>query len=87
MTNIGLTKEHFLCAPETQIGKHTMATIKDWDDSPTALQLLRTLDSAVFGADCTNFVVMTLEVCLDRAIENEKTTYEDVVKLATWRDM
>lgn len=64
-----------------------MATIQEWDDSPTALQILKTIDWAIHGSDCTNFVIMTLEVYLDNAIEAEQTTYEDVVKLATWRKM
>jgi hypothetical protein len=82
-----MIKGHFLKAPETQIGVHTMATIQEWDDSPTALQILKTIDWAIHGSDCTNFVIMTLEVYLDNAIEAEQTTYEDVVKLATWRKM
>lgn len=82
-----MIKSHFLKAPETQIGVHTMATIQEWDESPTALQLLKTIDSAIFGSDCTNFVIRTLEVYMDKAIEKEQTTYEEVVKQATWRTM
>jgi hypothetical protein len=82
-----MIKEHFLRAPETQIGAPTMSTIREWDDNPTALQLLKTIDSAIFGSDCTTFVIRTLEIYLDKAIEKEQTTYEDVVKLATWRKM
>jgi hypothetical protein len=78
-------KEHFLKAPDTQIGYETMKTIKLWDDKPTALQTIRTLDSAVLISDCSTFVVTTLETYLDRAIAFENTTYEEVVKLATWR--
>lgn len=84
--NSNMIKTHFLLAPETQIGAATMATIREWDESPTAIQILRTIDSAVLGSDCTNFVVRTLEVYLDRAIEDEQTTYKEVVKLATWRN-
>lgn len=83
----GMIKAHFLRAPETQIGTHTMATIREWDDSPTALQILKSIDSAIHGSDCTTFVIRTLEVYLDRAIEKEQTTYEDVVKQAVWRKM
>lgn len=79
-------KEHFLLAPDTQIGAGTMSTIRLWDDSPTALQILRTIDSAVHISDCTSFVIRTLEIYLDKAIANEQTTYEEVVKSATWRD-
>jgi hypothetical protein len=82
-----MIKSHFLIAPETQIGKHTMATIKEWDDNPTAIQLLRSIDEAIYTSDCTNFVVKTLEIYLNKAIEAEQTTYEDLVKQATWRYM
>lgn len=82
-----MIKTHFLRAPETQIGVHTMATIQEWDDSPTALQILKTIDSAIHVSDCTTFVIRTLEVYLDNAIEKEQTTYEAVAKLATWRKM
>jgi len=82
-----MIKGHFLKAPETQIGVRTMTTIHEWDDSPTALQILKSIDSAIFGADCSMFVVRTLEVYLDKAIEAEQTTYEDVAKLAIWRTM
>lgn len=64
-----------------------MATIQEWDDSPTALQILKTIDSAIHVSDCTTFVIRTLEVYLDNAIEKEQTTYEAVAKLATWRKM
>ena len=83
----GMIKEHFLRAPETQIGVHTMSTIQEWDDSPTALQILKSIDWAIHGSDCTTFVIRTLEIYLDKAIEKEQTTYEDVVKQATWRKM
>lgn len=82
-----MIKKHFLIAPETQIGVHTMATIKEWDDSPTALQILKTIDSAIHISDCTTFVIRTLEIYLDKAIEAEQTTYEDVAKQAVWRKM
>jgi hypothetical protein len=81
-----MIKAHYLRAPETQIGVHTMDTVKTWDDSPRAIQLLRTIDSAVYGADCSTFVIRTLELFLDRAIADEQTTYEALVKRATWRD-
>lgn len=64
-----------------------MATIKEWDDSPTALQILKTIDSAIHISDCTTFVIRTLEIYLDKAIEAEQTTYEDVAKQAVWRKM
>ena len=84
-TENGMIKAHYLRAPETQIGAHTMATIQQWDDSPTAIQLLETIDSAVYTADSSTFVIKTLEVFLERAIADEQTTYEALVKRATWR--
>ena len=82
-----MIKTHYLRAPETQIGAHTRATIKEWDDSPTAIQLLKTIDSAIYSSDSSTFAIRTLEIYLERAIEDEQTTYEEVVKLATWRIM
>lgn len=80
-------KKLFLIAPETQISDYAKATIEEWDEEPTALQLLKTLDYCIFTAEASGFVIKTIEVLMDKAIEREATTYEDIVKLAVWRQM
>ena len=80
-------KKLFLIAPETQISDYAKATIEEWDEDPTALQLLKTLDYCIFTAEASGFVIKTIEVLMDKAIEREATTYEDIVKLAVWRKM
>ena len=80
-------KKLFLIAPETQISDYAKATIEEWDEEPTALQLLKTLDYCIFTAEASGFVIKTIEVLMDKAIEREATTYEDIVKLAVWRKM
>ena len=82
-----MSKSHFLTAPETQIGAVTKATIEEWSEPPTALQILKTLDSAVHGADCSTFAVKALEIYLDRAIIAEQTTYAAVALMAAWRNV
>ena len=80
-------KKLFLIAPETQISDYAKATIEEWDEDPTALQLLKTLDYCIFTAGASGFAIKTIEVYLDRAIAREATTYEDIVKQAIWRNM
>ena len=78
-------KKHFMIAPETQISDYAKTTIAEWDENPTAIQLLKTLDYCIYTAEASGFVIKTLEVLMDRAIAAEKTTYEDLVKQAVWR--
>jgi hypothetical protein len=78
-------KKHLLKAPEHHISDAIKSTIAEWDEIPTALQILKSLDYSVHTAGASTFVIKTLEVLLDRAINEEKTTYETVVSYATWR--
>lgn len=79
-------KQILLEAPEGHIGKEVIDMIKTWDDEPTALQLLETLDACVHGGLTSGFVIHILETLLNQAIEKENTSIFEVMKLATWRE-
>lgn len=78
-------KEKLLAAPENQIGLGTKQTIEEWEEEPTALQILKTLDFGVHFGDCSSFVIKVLELLFSTALENEKTTRELVIEKAIWR--
>lgn len=76
-----------LQAPDGQIDESLIPLIEKWsDDEPKAIEVLETLDHAVRYSSGSSFVVMVLEEVLKRTIANECTTYEEVVKNATWRE-
>lgn len=47
--------------------------------------VLEVLDQCVYAALASGFVIQVLETILNKAIEDENTTLEEVVKLAVWR--
>lgn len=79
-------KQQLLSAPETQISEYIKSHIIKWDEPATALQILETLDKSIHTAEVSGFVVKVLELLLNNAIAYESTTYEDIVKLAYWRN-
>lgn len=72
-------------APDGHIDKSAMDTINEWDDVPKAIQVLKTLDMCVHSGLTSGFATWVLESILNICIEQEKTTYEEVVKGASWR--
>ncbi len=53
---------------------------------PKALQGLEVLDLCIFGSLSSGFTTQVLQVMYDGCCADEKTTHEEVVKLATWRN-
>lgn len=79
-------KETLLEAPEGQLDPCVFPLIEKWNDEPTALQILEVLDNCVNGGLASQFVMVLFESLLDMTIKKENTTYEELLKLATWRE-
>ena len=78
-------RDKLLTAPEGQIDPAVLKIIERWDSPGTAANVLETLDCAVYCGGASEFVMQVLHILLERAIISEKTTYDAVVKNATWR--
>jgi hypothetical protein len=78
-------KELLLMAPESQLNQSARDSINEWTESPRAIQILKTLDICVHGGLASSFVISVLEQMLIVSCKEENTTYEEVVKEATWR--
>lgn len=78
-------KNMFLSAPENQIDLSVKPLIEAWDNPPTALQILRVLDSIVYSGGATGFVVSALDAMMRGTLEAEGQTYEQLVAKADWR--
>lgn len=79
-------KAMLLAAPDTQLDAQMFPLIEKWSDPATALQILEVLDQCIFASLASGFTVRLLQMLYDAACANEKTTHEEVVKLATWRN-
>lgn len=78
-------KTTMLQAPATQMDESIRAIIREWDDPPTALQVLKALDFCVHGGAASSFVVTALQIVLRSACARENTTLTALVAQASWR--
>lgn len=72
--------------PDRELDPKVKETIRKWNNPPTALQILEVLDMCVHGSLTNALVIKVLETLLEKTIEKEKTSYEEVVSKATWRN-
>ena len=79
-------RDLLLLGPDGQIAEFVKDTVREWSDQPTALQILKSLDAGVHGGGVSEFTLGVLDTLLVLAIKQENTTYDDVVKQATWRN-
>lgn len=78
-------KAILLQAPDSQLDPAVLAVIRKWSEPETAANVLEALDCAVYGGEASDFALNILETLLQLAIKKQNTTYEEVVKSATWR--
>jgi hypothetical protein len=74
-----------LKAPDDQLDHRMFPLIKKWDKTPSAIQILEVLDQCVHASLASGFTIRLLTLLYDNALTREKTTNEEVIKLATWR--
>lgn len=78
-------KQMLLQAPDGQMDACLKPLIQKWDTPFKAIQILEVLDQAIHAGLTSGFTTRLLQMLYDAALTNEKTTHEEVVKLATWR--
>lgn len=78
-------KTLLLSAPDGQLDACMRPYIEKWDTPARAIQILEVLDLCIYGALASDFAVRLLQMLYDEALSTEKTTHEEVVKLAVWR--
>ncbi len=79
-------KNVLLRAPSNELDPVVHSLIEKWDEQPTSLQVLEVLDKVIHGSLASSFTVMVLQTLYGKALANENTTHDEVVKLAVWRD-
>lgn len=80
------TKEVWLAAPASQVDPQVIKMIREqWDDTPSALQILEVQDKCAYYGLSSDFVVTALQVTLEVALKSENTSLEDILPQATWR--
>jgi hypothetical protein len=87
MSELSDLKTLMLQAPNEQLDHSMFPLIEKWDDVPKAIQILEVLDNCIYYALASDFAVKALQIMLDYAMENEKTTLEQLEPLAVWRKM
>lgn len=80
-------KEIWLTAPDGQFAIELKYLIEEWDDEPTATQLLKTLDYCAAYAGASTFTMQALNMMYESALTAEGTARSAVETLATlgWR--
>lgn len=78
-------KEILLGLPEEALDLSVREDIKQWEEVPTPLQILWLLDQCVMCSLATPMVIWALNHALSMSIVSTGTTYDAVVRLATWR--
>lgn len=73
-------------APDSQLDATMKPLIKEWSDPPKALEILKVLDTCVYGALASGFTITALRMLYDSAVKQEGTTHEEVAKSASWRN-
>jgi hypothetical protein len=73
-------------APDNLLDASLKPKIGAWSEPPTSLQILEVLDFAIRGALASSVVVSVLESVYSQRLDEEKTTHEEVVKNAMWRN-
>ncbi len=80
-------KQSLLDAPESQLDPAAKKYVEEWkEEKPTALELLKLADYCVYHAWASGFVMKLINILMEERIKFERTTYEELVKKATWRN-
>jgi hypothetical protein len=84
MTSI---KEMFLKAPDGHLADNIKDTVKEWSDEPKAVEILKTLDYAIYFGAGSSFVVTTLKILFESSLKIENIKEIDVITIANngWR--
>jgi hypothetical protein len=78
-------RDLLLKASSTQLDARMRPLIEEWSDPPWAIEILEVLDYCIRGSLASGFIVATLQLVYDSALQTEGTTHEAMLPLATWR--
>lgn len=78
-------KNALLEAPDSSLDKYAKELISKWEDKPTAISILHTLDMCVNGSLCSGFCISVMDAMLKTAMKEENTSLEELNKQAYWR--
>ncbi len=78
-------RDLLLQAPDGHLDQSAIDSIKEWDEEPKAIQILKTLDMCVHSGLASGFVISVLEQLLNHACREENTTYPELIEKAVWR--
>lgn len=79
-------KDLLLIAPAGALDHVVIELIKKWDDEPTALQLLETLDNMICFGSASEFAVRLVTAKMYSTLIIENQTYDQLVEQAIWRN-
>lgn len=74
-----------MSAPDSELDAQAKELIKEWDECPKALQILKVLDVCAYAALASDTAMTVLDIMYKTALKAEGMTHDDAVKLATWR--
>ena len=72
--------------PRSDLDDIAKEDIGKWSVPAKAIEVLHTLDICCYGSLTSDFIMRIMGLMLQETIKNEKTTYEEVVKQAHWRE-
>jgi hypothetical protein len=82
----GMTKV-LVGAPDNELDNSMKTNIQSWSDPVTPIQILEVLDHCIHGSLASGFVVHLLQIMYDISCTFNKTTHEEVLKSAVWRNL
>ncbi len=74
-----------LSAPDRTLDASMFPLIEKWSDPPLSIEILEVLDKCIYGALCSNWIVILLQGQYDDACNREGIAHEDNIPFATWR--
>lgn len=79
-------KALLLEAPDTQLDKNMQPLVMQWNNPPSAIQILEVLDHCVHGALASGIVITLLQQQLKTQLVAENISREELNKQAHWRN-
>lgn len=79
-------KQMLLLSPDHHLDKTMIPLIEKWSEPFKAIEVLEVVDYCVHGGLASGFVMSVLETILTKAMSDENTTHEELIKQATWRN-
>lgn len=76
----------FLSASNDQIDDTLKERIREWSDTPKAIEILQVLDYASMYSLGSDFAISVMDVAFKLAMEHEQVDIQILLSQAWWRD-